>query len=312
MLGRVPSEMHLSRLARVHRADWRVQSDIMIGVFDSGSGGLTVLRAFRDRLPEQSFAYLGDHENGPYGARSAAQVYALTLSGVERLFHQGCELVILACNTAAAVALRRLQQEWLPAKFPGRRVLGVFVPTVEAITGVPWHQKLPSRAGVDSEITAGIFATPRTVASGAFENEIKMRNPGARIIQQACPNLAESIEADAPRRTITALIESAAAELLASAGSVQPDCFILGCTHYPLVLDLFLDILPAGAEVLEQPSIAAHSLAGYLERHPEFSSAADAPEDGGASVSFFTTGEPAKASVHARRFFGQEVSFSKI
>lgn len=284
----------------------------MIGVFDSGSGGLTVLRALRDRLPEQAFVYLGDHEGGPYGHRSADEVYALTLSGVERLFDHGCDLVILACNTAAAVALRRLQQEWLPARFPGRRVLGVFVPTVEAVTGIPWHQKHSSPAGggpeTEAEIAVGIFATPRTVASSAFVREIKARNPGVRVIQQACPDLADRIEADAPRSVIAGLIKHAATELLASAGPAQPDCFILGCTHYPLVIDLFLDALPAGAEVLEQPSIAADSLAGYLERHPEFSTLAnqDTP------TSFLTTGDPDKAGVHARRFFGRDVVFSKV
>lgn len=280
----------------------------MIGVFDSGSGGLTVLRAFHDALPAQGFVYLGDHKNGPYGHRSADEVYALTLKGVERLFEHGCALVVLACNTAAAVALRRLQQEWLPVAFPDRRVLGVFVPTVEAVTGIPWHQRHPSRAGEGQTVSVGIFATPRTVASGAFEREIKTRNPTARVIQQACPDLADSIEADAPSATITALVENAVAELLASAGSVRPDGFILGCTHYPLILDVFLKALPTGAEVLEQPSIAADSLAAYLGRHPEFSS--PVPHDG--EPSFLTTGEPDKASVHARRFFGQDVSFSKV
>lgn len=280
----------------------------MIGVFDSGSGGLTVLRAFHDGLPGQSFVYLGDHENGPYGHRTADEVYALTLSGVERLFEYGCNLVVLACNTAAAVALRRLQQDWLPVEFPDRRVLGVFVPTVEAVTGIPWHQRHPSRGEGDSDVSVGIFATPRTVASGAFASEIKLRNPAALVIQQACPDLADSIEADAPRGTIKALVEDAVAALMSSAGPMPPDCFILGCTHYPLVLDVFLKALPAGAEVLEQPSIAVDSLAAYLERHLEFSS----PSQRDGEVTFLTTGEPSKARVHARRFFGQDVSFSKV
>ena len=140
----------------------------MIGVFDSGSGGLTILRDLVATLPGRHFTYLGDHANAPYGDRPAEEICRLTVEGVERLFRADCRLVLLACNTASAVALRRLQQHWLPTAAPDRRVLGVLAPMVEAITRVPWQVQAPPSGRPTTPATIGIFATRSTVATGEW------------------------------------------------------------------------------------------------------------------------------------------------
>lgn len=277
----------------------------MIGVFDSGSGGLSVLRAFLDRLPDQSFLYLGDHANGPYGERSEEDVYASTVAGVDVLFQHGCELVVIACNTAAAVALRRLQQSWLPAKYPQRRVLGVFVPIVEAVTGVDWTQEEPSVQAPQEDSIVGVFATQRTVSSGAFAAEINNRSPHLSVVQQACPGLAEGIEADLPPQSIQAMVSQCVARLLERIERIECARFVLGCTHYPLVLDAFVRALPQGAVILEQPRIAAESLAQYLSKHPEFAGLPPRSQ----SPMFITSGDSRAANAHARLFFGHDVAF---
>ena len=277
----------------------------MIGVFDSGSGGLTVLRAFLDRLPGQSFLYLGDHADGPYGERSEEDVRASTVAGVDALFKLGCELVVIACNTAAAVALRRLQQSWLPFAYPQRRALGVFVPIVEAVTGVDWSEEELPVGVLQENATVGVFATQRTVSSGVFAAEINSRSLHVNVVEQACPSLAESIEADLPQEKIQALVSTYAGQLLARIESVERARFVLGCTHYPLVHDAFVRALPPGAVILEQPEIAAESLARYLVKHPEFSE----PGTHARPPVFLTTGDSQEANAHARLFFGKEIVF---
>ena len=178
----------------------------MIGVFDSGHGGLTILRALVDRLPERRFLYLGDHAHAPYGDHTPDEIYALTIDNISRLFAHGCDLVLLACNTAAAVALRRLQQEWQPDAFPDNRVLGVLVPTVEAVTKVPWHIKTPPPGAPRDGATVAIFATHPTVDSGAYPREIGFRAPAIRVVQQACPNLVAAIESAAPEAQVRELV----------------------------------------------------------------------------------------------------------
>lgn len=280
----------------------------MIGVFDSGSGGLSVLRAFLDRLPEQSFLYLGDHANGPYGERSEEDVYVSTVAGVDALFQRGCHLVVIACNTAAAVALRRLQQSWLPVAYPHRRALGVFVPIVEAVTGVDWAIEGRRTEVLDEDSIVGVFATQRTVSSGAFSAEIKHRSPHLSVIEQACPGLAESIEADLAPDRIQALVTQCAAQLLSRIDRIERARFVLGCTHYPLVHDAFVRALPGDAVILEQPKIAAESLAQYLLRHPEFSR----PAAGVQTPDFLTTGDSQEANAHARLFFGHDIAFASV
>ena len=279
----------------------------MIGVFDSGHGGLTVLRALVARVPERAFVYLGDHGHAPYGERGTEEIYDLTRTKVARLFDEGCRLVLLACNTAAAVALRRLQQDWLPGAYPDRRVLGVFVPMVEAVTNVPWQIESPVPAILPAAQAIGVFATRRTVASGAYPREIARRAPDVRVVQQACPGLVKHIEDDAPAQDIAALVQGFAAGLLAQAGETPPDSVILGCTHYPLVAREFAAALPPGVRVFAQPELVADSLAGYLARHAEF----DPPAGPRAATRFLTTGDPAAVAALAKRFFGAALRFQK-
>ncbi len=262
----------------------------MIGVFDSGHGGLTILRALMDRLPAYGFCYFGDHARAPYGARSTEEIYDATRNGVEFLFRQGCPLAILACNTSSAQALRRLQQEWLPRTYPDRRVLGVLVPTIEALADGPWK---------DFRIT--ILATPSTVASGAYTREILKRHPETRVIERACPTWARLIEEDAP----DAVLHAAIGEIL---DDLPPtDALLLGCTHYPLVVDQIAATLPASVQIVSQGAWVASALENYLERHPEM-------EQGLARTGahrFFTSGDPLRVSFLASRLFGAAMNFEK-
>ena len=279
----------------------------MIGVFDSGHGGLTVLHALSDRLPREAFAYLGDHGKAPYGPRPEEEIYDLTKAAVERLFDEGCLLVLLACNTASAIALRRLQQDWLPEAAPERRVLGVFVPMVEALAGVSWRDGAKVAGKVASDGMVAVFATQRTIHSGAYPFEVGLRAPHMRVVSQACPNLVAAIEADAPEAELRELVDGYVAAMLHQTEGRAPDAAVLGCTHYPLVAHLFAEALPAGVLLLDQPTIVADSLAEYLSRHDRFTAA---PEDAGHRR-FLTTGDPARVSAFASRFFGAEVTFEK-
>lgn len=277
----------------------------MIGVFDSGSGGLTVLRALERRLPDRPFVYLGDHGNAPYGDRKPEDIYRLTLAALEALFGLGCRLVVMACNTAAATGLRRLQQTWLPDRHPDRRVIGVLVPMVEAITGVPWQAETVAGQHRGEPRTVAIFATRHTVRTGAFVAEIAKRAPEVTAVQQACPALVRLIEAHAPEEALRRAVRRYAGLLARRLGDVRPDAVILGCTHYPLVERFFAEALP-GIEILSQPEITARSLAAYLGRHPEF--AADAP----APLRLYTTGAAPQVSTLASRFFGRAVHFEAL
>ncbi|MFV3127690.1 glutamate racemase [Niveispirillum sp. KHB5.9] len=278
----------------------------MIGVFDSGHGGLTVLRALHQSLPAHDFLYLGDHADAPYGDRPPEEIYHLTLAGMSRLFERGARLIIVACNTASAVALRRLQQTWLDHAWPGRRVLGVLVPMVEAVTGVPWMADVAASRQAGEARTIGIFATSRTVDSGAYPREIAARAPEVRVVQQACPELVPLIEHDASRIQLEDAVRRYVDGLMIQLDGVVPQAVMLGCTHYPLVADLFIANLPAGVEVLSQPDLTAKSLRAYLDRHPEF----DQP--GRGEVKFITTGDADRITTLATRFFGKPARFERV
>ncbi len=282
---------------------WRTL--VNIGIFDSGSGGLTVMRALDGLLPDRSLVYLGDHGNAPYGDRSPEEIYALTLRGIERLFQENCPLVIIACNTAAARGLRRLQREWLPLAHPDRRVLGVIVPVVEDVTGMRWSadQHAVPRVGHEPDVAVAVFATQHTVESGAFAGEIHKRAPHVEVWQQACPKLVPLIEADACEYVLRNNIEDYVADLRARMSGREPDVCILGCTHYPLVESLFQQALPQGTRILSQPEVTARSLMQYFRRHPEF----DQPSTGARR--FLTTGEATLVSRIASRFFGSNIEF---
>ena len=278
----------------------------MIGVFDSGHGGLTILDELSAALPEQTFVYLGDHAHAPYGDRSGPEIYELTRRSVESLFVLGCPLVVLACNTASAVALRKLQQEWLPAQWPGRRILGVVVPTIEAITGVPWRARNHVASGTPR--TVGVFATPATVRSMVYPIEIAKRAPHIRAVQQACVGLVRQIETGASRDQMASTVRGAARDLACQLADATPDAIVLGCTHFPLVRDLFEAELAPSVELISQPRQVALALADYLRRHPHF---ADRRERSSATR-LLTSGNAAEVSRSAERLFGHQLLFASI
>lgn len=279
----------------------------MIGMFDSGCGGLTVLGAVTAALPDRSFLYFGDHAHAPYGNRSTEEIHHLSQAAVQRLFDLGCRLVIVACNTAAAHSLRRLQQEWLPRHHRERRVLGVLVPMVEAITGVPWMASEPTAREQAQPHTVAVFATRQTVASNAYPIEIGKRAPELTVVQQACPGLVDLIEAERPQAEIREAVHAYVGALLEKLGGRPPEVAILGCTHYPLVADLFAEALPASVRVLSQPTLVARSLTAYLQRHPDLDGPAAEP-----AVRFLTSGDAAQVSARSSAFLGRQVVFRRV
>ena len=279
----------------------------MIGVFDSGFGGLTVHRALVDALPERDFVYLGDNRNAPYGMKNPIDVLNLTCAGLERLFGEGCTLAILACNTASVVALRWIQQQWLPVRCREdgvrRNVIGIVAPTVEAATGLRWDQETVAVSPAKRASTISVFATRRTVETDCYPTEIRKRRPDMAVVQQACPDLAWAIERGASRGDLEALVEQYVGELRRKIET--PDCAILGCTHYPLVADLFAARLPRGVPVIHQPRATARALQSYLHRHPEY-----AAGNAGRRI-FLSTGFSAEALPLIERFWGEKLVFQK-
>lgn len=267
-----------------------------IGVFDSGLGGLTVLEAFRRRLPDQDFVYLGDNANAPYGTRSPAEVYGLTMRGVQRLLDEGCDLVILACNTASAVALHDLQVNWVDAA--RHRVLGVFVPVIEHLTRRNWGDNTPpTHTGLRD---VALFATTATVISGAFPRELRFRARDVKVVAQACGGLVEAIEAG-DLDAAGALARTHVGELLGRLP--RPQSAVLGCTHYPLVEAAFRDALPPDTTLVSQPELTAASLADYLARHRRF-------RGGTGVVRYLTTGDPQAVGRRAQVFTGHPLPFA--
>jgi glutamate racemase len=278
----------------------------MIGVFDSGFGGLTVHRALIQALPERDFVYLGDNRNAPYGARPPIDVLNLTCSALERLFAEGCTLAIVACNTASVVALRWIQQQWLPARRHddgvARNAIGIVVPTIEAVTGIGWHQDGTASQTMKPSSTIAVFATRRTVESACYPIEIGKRRPDITVVQQACPELAGSIERGAPDRDLRRLVDQYVGDLL-NRIDTAPDGVILGCTHYPIVTDLFAAALPAGVRIIQQPEATARALKVYLERHPEYDGS-----HAGRRI-FLSTGFSNDALPLIEKFWGGKLSF---
>lgn len=295
-------------------AGFRPQQFGPIGVFDSGHGGLTVLRGLVDRLPRQPFIYLGDHANAPYGERSGPEIYELTRRSVEQLFELGCGLVILACNTASAVALRKLQQEWLPDAYPQHRVLGVLVPMVETLARTNWYSETPGPGApqAPAEMIA-VFATSATVTAASYLDEVRKRAPRVAVLQRACPELAGLIESAADDATIAPVVSGHVAALLKEAERLHPDWpvpnkAVLGCTHYPLIQHLFAAALPPETEILSQPKRVAEALISYLWRHPDFRRFERDP----VSPLCFTSGDATRISTLASRFFGAHLAFHEL
>jgi glutamate racemase len=279
-----------------------------IGVFDSGVGGLSVHRALVRRFPQADLVYLADQANAPYGGLAGERIVELTRMGCERLFEAGCDLVVLGCNTASAIALRRLQQTWLPGVRKARggkpaNILGIIVPTIEAATGLPWAQE-PEHPPEKAEAleVLGIFATAGTVKSRVYEIEIDKRRGDLAVFAEPCPQLVPMIEAGADRLALAPLIAGHVEALIRRIGRA-PDRAVLGCTHYEIVADLFRRALPESVELIHQPRATADALSRYLAVHPEY--------DPGSSGErrFLTTGAPGPQSGIVSAFWGETVVF---
>lgn len=262
-----------------------------IGIFDSGYGGLTVFRSIAEKLPQYDYLYLGDNARAPYGNRSFETVYEYTLECVEWFFRQGCPLVILACNTASAKALRTIQQNDLPRITEGgKRVLGVIRPTAEILGEYTLTNKV------------GILGTKGTVSSGSYPAEIKKFYPGISVFQQACPLWVPFIENGLYQsEEIDSFIQKDLESLFAQDDDI--DTVLLACTHYPLLEKKIARYLPQNIKLISQGPIVAESLADYLQRHPELEN--EITRDG--SKTFFTTDAVADFQENATQFFGSAV-----
>lgn len=261
-----------------------------IGVFDSGYGGLTILRELVQEMPEYDFLYLGDNARAPYGNRSFDTVHEYTLQCVKSLFEQGCRLVILACNTASAKALRTIQQKDLPLMEKGLRVLGVIRPTTEIIGNYTKTRHV------------GVLGTSGTVSSGSYILEIEKYFPDIKVYQQACPMwvpLIENNEYNNPGADY--FIKKYLDEMFRQSPSI--DTLVLGCTHYPILIDQIRKQVPAHITILSQGPIVAKSLKDYLLRHPDCEVACSR----GGQVDFLTTDDPENFDTHSQIFYGSEV-----
>ncbi|WP_240775071.1 glutamate racemase [Pedobacter xixiisoli] len=258
-----------------------------IGIFDSGFGGLTVFKAIAEKLPNYNYIYLGDNARSPYGDHSFATVYQYTLECVEWLFKQGCSLVILACNTASAKALRNIQQLDLPNKYPNHRVLGVIRPTAEII------------GEMSSNKSIGVLGTRGTVKSESYLIEINKFFPDVKVYQQSCPMWVPLIEngeheSDGADYFVKEYLDA----LLQQSGEI--DTILLACTHYPLLVPKIEKYLHPGVELVTQGDIVATSLADYLDRHQEIENILS--KDG--LQAFFTSGDTDAFDAHASVFLG--------
>ena len=261
-----------------------------IGIFDSGYGGLTILEKIRAELPEYDYIYLGDNARTPYGTRSFDVVYKYTLECVTKLFEMGCHLVILACNTASAKALRTIQQQDLPLLDPERRVLGVIRPTVEAIGSKTKSKHI------------GLLATTGTVQSDSYPLEINKLYKEIIVTSEACPLWVPIIEnnehnSDGADYFVRKNLEN----LLKSDSEI--DTLMLGCTHYPLMLDKIKKYTPSGITIISQGELVAASLSAYLKRHPEM----DAKCTKNSSIRYFTTESVDKFSSSASIFLNEAI-----
>jgi len=267
----------------------------MIGVFDSGYGGLTVFRAIRDALPQYDYLYFGDNARAPYGNRSFESIHEYTWQSVQWMIAQGCPLVILACNTASAKALRSIQQGDMPGQYDSERVLGVIRPTAEVIGDY-------SNTG-----HVGILGTTGTVQSESYLLEIRKFYPGVSVYQQACPLWVPLVEAgEHEGEGADYIVEKNLNQLLQQSPDI--DTVLLACTHYPLLSPKILTYLPEGVRLISQGSIVAESLKDYLERHPEIEQRL--PRQG--QIRFFTTDSAEDFNQKATMFFGEDVRSRQI
>lgn len=294
--------MQLARLGRVPTRSGT------IGVFDSGFGGLTVLAALRARLPDYDYLYLGDSARVPYGNRSHEAVYEFTREAVFELFARGCPLVVIACNTASARALRSIQQKDLPGLAPERRVLGVVRPSAEALAGLP-PGALP---GVTEPAhvtgTVAVLGTTGTVASDSYRLELAKLAPGLTLVQQACPLWVPLVEAGETEGAGTDYFLNKYLAPLFASGVTPPSRILLGCTHYPLLLSGIRAHVPSGVELLAQGPLVAERLEDWLARHPEM----ETQLARGRSSRVLTTDDPAWFEAFGARVLGAPLQVTKV
>jgi glutamate racemase len=267
-----------------------MQSKAAIGVFDSGYGGLTVLKEIVSKLPQYDYLYMGDNARAPYGTRSFETVYHYTLECVQWFFKQGCPLVVLACNTASAKALRTIQQNDLPKLDPSKRVLGVIRPTTEIIGNYSATKEV------------GILATNGTVQSNSYPIEIEKFYPATKVFQQACPMWVPLIENNEHQSMGADFFVKEYMEALLQQ-SPNIDTVLLACTHYPLLMDKIKEHVPEGTKIVSQGEIVANSLADYLGRHPEI----DEKCSKNGHLAFYTTDSAEDFDRQANIFFGKPV-----
>jgi len=266
-----------------------------IGVFDSGFGGLTVFKSIAEKLPNYNYIYLGDNARSPYGDHSFETVYQYTLECVEWLFAQGCPLVILACNTASAKALRSIQQLDLPKKYPNNRVLGVIRPTAEVIGNFTKTENI------------GVMGTRGTINSNSYPIEISHFFPTLKVHQQSCPMWVPIIEnGEHLGEGADFFVKEYVQQLLEKSSDI--DCILLACTHYPLLIPKIQQQLPKHIKVLLQGEIVANSLADYLQRHTEIENKLAKQ----AKKTFYTSGDVNTFNAHASVFLGEEIEAQKM
>ena len=266
-----------------------------IGVFDSGYGGLTILDKIREVLPEYDYIYLGDNARAPYGTRSFEVVYEFTRQAVNKLFDMGCHLVILACNTASAKALRSIQMNDLPQIDPARRVLGVIRPTVECVGEISKNQHI------------GVLATAGTIKSESYPLEIHKLFPEIQVSGTACPMWVSLVENNESQdEGADYFIRKYIDQLLSK--DPQIDTVILGCTHFPILLPKIRQYIPDHISVIVQGEYVAESLKDYLKRHPEM----DAKCTKNGNCQFYTTEAEEKFSESASTFLKQQISVKHI
>lgn len=271
-----------------------------IGIFDSGYGGLTILSEIYRSLPFYDYLYLGDNARAPYGMRSMETVYRFTLQAVEALFARGCNLVVLACNTASAKALRTIQQQNLPTIWEKegddrKRVLGIIIPSVEAFDSLSANGHI------------GILATEGTVSSGSYQIETAKIHPEFKITAEACPMWVSLVEyGEANSDGADYFVKQHIDRLLSRDHAI--DTILLGCTHFPLLLEKILKYVPAGIKVISQGDIIAASLKDYLRRHPEIETLCSR----GGEISYLTTENGIKFAGSAASFLGRPVEATQI
>lgn len=268
-----------------------------IGIFDSGYGGLSVFKNISEQLPEYDYIYLGDNARTPYGHRSFETIFHFSKQCIDQLFAQDCKLIVIACNTASAKALRNLQQKVLPVEYPDRKILGIIRPSVEAL------------AESHSDHEVALWATQGTVDSMSYPMELSKLAPNLTLIQQACPLLVPLVEAgEGDGAGLDYFIEKYWRQTLEQSSGGKIQALLLACTHYPLLYERIRSIVPQPVKIIEQGHLVATRLADYLTRHPEVETALSRKQH----RRFLTTDQTERFDRLAEAFLGNSVLSERI